>query len=171
MVVGSLTDKWSLEPVSAADIPEMVAIERASFSDPWTAGGLRSALDVAGAFVRCARPAVGGERPILGYVVAWFVADEGQIANLVVRADARRRGIGAWLLDETLRQARARGAHSVHLDVRDSNVAARALYASRGFISVGRRRGYYRAPDEDAILLRVLLGPELDDAMKEADRQ
>jgi ribosomal-protein-alanine N-acetyltransferase len=91
---------------------------------------------------------------VVGYVVAWLVADEAEVANLAVAPEWRGRGVGAALLDAALNEARNGGAHVAHLEVRDSNVAARALYGSRGFMPVGRRRRYYQAPVEDAVLLR-----------------
>ena len=66
----------------------------------------------------------------------------------------RRAGAGALLLNGAMAAARARGATAVHLDVRESNAAARALYARFGFTEVGRRRAYYREPVEDALMLR-----------------
>jgi ribosomal-protein-alanine N-acetyltransferase len=86
--------------------------------------------------------------------VAWFAADEGEIANLAVREPTRRRGIGAALLDAALAEGTRRGAANMYLEVRESNEAARRLYASRGFEEIGRRRRYYRHPVEDAIVLR-----------------
>src|SRR5207253_2646093 len=101
---------------------------------------------------RCVREGAGA--PPLGYVVAWFAADEGEIANLAVDPPARGRGLGAALLDAALAEASGRGVTAVYLEVRESNATARRLYASRGFVEVGRRRGYYRKPPEDAIVLR-----------------
>ena len=97
---------------------------------------------------------------VRGYVVAWFVLDEGEIGNLAVARDARRRGIGALLLDGAIAAVRDSDVDTLYLEVRDSNVAARALYASRGFVEVGRRREYYRKPKEDALVLRLDLVPE-----------
>jgi ribosomal-protein-alanine N-acetyltransferase len=98
--------------------------------------------------------ASGPVATVVGYVVAWLVADEAEVANLAVAPEWRGRGVGAALLDAALNEARKGGAHVAHLEVRDSNVAARALYGSRGFMPVGRRRRYYQAPVEDAVLLR-----------------
>jgi len=67
----------------------------------------------------------------------------------------RRQGIGASLLDAALAEGRRRGAQNMYLEVRESNSAARRLYASRGFEELGRRRGYYKRPVEDAIVLRL----------------
>jgi len=86
--------------------------------------------------------------------VAWFVVDEAEIANLAVSDEARRAGIGARLLDFAVAAADHRQCRVVFLEVRESNVAARALYASRGFQVAGRRSKYYRKPVEDALVLR-----------------
>ena len=91
---------------------------------------------------------------VAGYVVTWLVADEAELANLAVAPDRRRQGIGRYLLDAAMVEAVAGGAASLYLEVRESNVAARALYGARGFVAVGRRPSYYRNPAEDALLLR-----------------
>jgi ribosomal-protein-alanine N-acetyltransferase len=83
--------------------------------------------------------------------------DEGEIANLAVAPDWRGRGIGALLLVTAITAARSRDATALYLEVRDSNDAARALYAAHGFLEVGRRRRYYRKPVEDALVLRLVL--------------
>jgi ribosomal-protein-alanine N-acetyltransferase len=100
----------------------------------------------------------GGE--VRGYIVAWFVLDEGEIGNLAVADEARRNGVGARLLDGAIAAVRTAGVDALYLEVRDSNAAARALYASRGFVEVGRRRDYYRRPKEDALVLRLELAGE-----------
>lgn len=141
-----------IEPASARDLGEIVELERASFSDPWSKESFAAVLNEPAAFFAAARD--GAADRVAGYVVAWFAADEGEIANLAVLEPTRRRGIGAALLDAALDEGRRRGADAVYLEVRDSNAAARALYASRKFAEVGRRRDYYRKPQEDAIVLR-----------------
>jgi [ribosomal protein S18]-alanine N-acetyltransferase len=143
----------TLRRADAGDLDSVVAIERASFSDPpWSRDSFIALVDSPRAYftVACESPA----GVVIGYVVAWFVADEAEIANLAVAPDRRARGVGSRLLDAALAEARLAGARVVHLEVRDSNVPARALYGSRGFSAVGRRRRYYRDPVEDALLLR-----------------
>lgn len=100
--------------------------------------------------------AVAEGRPA-GYLLARHAADEGEILNLGVAPAARRRGIGRALVREGLNALAALGATRVFLEVRESNAAARALYAEFGFGEVGRRRGYYRRPTEDAIVLRAAI--------------
>ena len=82
------------------------------------------------------------------------VLDEAEVLNLAVSPSCRGLGVGGMLLDAALSEAAAAGATSVFLEVRESNVAARALYASRGFTEISRRSRYYRKPVEDALVLR-----------------
>ena len=144
----------SIGLATADDIRAIVAIERAAFTDPWSARSFRDALEHAAVYFGCARSDAG---EVLGYVVAWFVVDEGEIANLAVAPSGWGQGIGRALLDAALAEAQRRAVEAVYLEVRDSNSRARALYQSRGFEEVGRRRGYYRRPVEDAIVLRRTL--------------
>jgi ribosomal-protein-alanine N-acetyltransferase len=147
--------KVTISEATRADLSAVVAIEQAAFADPWSARSFQELLDNRSIYFMCARQA--GSATVLGYIVAWFVADEGQIANLAVAVDACGQGIGKQLLDKALDEGRARGIEAVYLEVRDSNQRARQLYRSRGFEEVGRRRGYYRRPVEDAIVLRRTL--------------
>jgi ribosomal-protein-alanine acetyltransferase len=146
----------TLRPAVPEDLDAVVAIERLSFTDPpWSRASFTALVDSPRAFftVACVVP-TDTVATVVGYVVAWLVADEAEVANLAVAPEWRGRGVGAALLDAALNEARNGGAHVAHLEVRDSNVAARALYGSRGFMPVGRRRRYYQAPVEDAVLLR-----------------
>jgi ribosomal-protein-alanine N-acetyltransferase len=136
---------------TAEDVEAIIAIERAAFSDPWSENAFHEALTHPAVFFACARR---GGNDIAGYVVAWFAADEGEIANLAVSPAAWGGGVGRALLTSALDVAAARGATAVYLEVRDSNERARRLYRSSGFEEVGRRRRYYRRPVEDAIVLR-----------------
>jgi ribosomal-protein-alanine N-acetyltransferase len=141
-----------LAPAQRGHVPEVSAIEQACFSDPWSEASFRQAVDSPGVFFQVATEGAGGA--VVGYVVAWFVAGEGEIANVAVAQSARGRGIGGLLLDAAIGAAGDHGAEALYLDVRESNARARLLYDSRGFVEVGRRRRYYRRPPEDAIVLR-----------------
>jgi ribosomal-protein-alanine N-acetyltransferase len=95
------------------------------------------------------------ESGLQGFVIARVVGREWEIENIAVAGPARRRGLGTRLLGELLDQARDRGADAVFLEVRESNRAARALYEKWAFLESGRRRGYYKDQDEDAIVYRL----------------
>lgn len=140
-----------------ADVDAIVAIEQLSFSDPWSESSFRDLLNHPRIYFACARERSreeGSGEKVVGYVVAWFAAGEGEVANLAVGPASRGRGIGAVLLEAALAEGRRLGAMEMFLEVRSSNVRARQLYESRGFVEVGRRRNYYRRPTEDAVILR-----------------
>ena len=147
-----------LIPAQRTHVPEVSAIEQACFSDPWSDASFRQAVDNPGVFFRVVTEGAGG--PLVGYVVAWFAGGEGEIANVAVAPSARGRGFGGMLLDAAIAAAHNYGAEALFLDVRESNARARALYDSRGFLEVGRRRRYYRRPAEDAIVLRRGIGSD-----------
>jgi [ribosomal protein S18]-alanine N-acetyltransferase len=150
----------TIRPCVPQDLEQIASIERASFSDPWTFETFSATLalrhlrflvaEEGGRDVRA-----GGAAPTLvGYVVALVMADEGEIADLAVAPSARRRGIARSLLERMMTDAMEAGVRALYLEVRESNAAARALYQALGFEPVGRRRGYYQHPSEDALLLR-----------------
>jgi ribosomal-protein-alanine N-acetyltransferase len=137
-----------------SDLARVTEIERASFSDPWSFNSFRSALDEERLNFHVALNDDG----VVGYAVSWCVIDEAELANLAVAPSMRGQHAGSALLDRAMVDARLAGCNVMHLEVRETNVAARALYESRGFVEVGRRKRYYRAPVEDALILRAPLG-------------
>lgn len=95
---------------------------------------------------------------IVGYIVARETAGELHINNVAVRAEYRRRGIGAALLNQILDEARTRNAKAAFLEVRSANQAAQALYEKSGFSAIARRANYYSDPPEDAVVMTLELG-------------
>ena len=131
------------------DISRVAVIEQLSFADPWPILALRTEL----MSDQRRRPLVvecDGE--VLGYLMAWVVADEYHIVNIAVRPEGRRGGLGSLLLEEGLAEARDAGCVLATLEVRPSNVAAIGFYERWGFEEVGRRRGYYADNGEDALI-------------------
>jgi ribosomal-protein-alanine N-acetyltransferase len=141
----------TLRAVTPSDVAAIAAIEERAFTDPWPASAFLDLLDRPHARLMAAFDANGS---LCGYCVLLHVLDEGEIANIAVAPERRRRGIAARLLDDALSAARTMGLAAIFLEVRMSNDAARNLYQSRGFEPVGRRRAYYREPLEDALVLR-----------------
>jgi ribosomal-protein-alanine N-acetyltransferase len=164
-----------VRPAEFDDIPRLLAIERQSPSAAhWSEreydalfSATRSTLadgTVAGdgvprricLVVEMAAEIVANSRAdptIAGFLVALCLGQEWEIENLVVASALRRQGCAKLLLRELLSLAGNQGAGRVLLEVRESNQAARAFYARWGFQMIGRRRNYYRDPEEDAILL------------------
>ncbi|MDQ3673456.1 MAG: ribosomal protein S18-alanine N-acetyltransferase [Gemmatimonadota bacterium] len=144
-----------LRPAEERDLTEISSIERASFADPWTEESFRRLIGVKPAIFLVAES--DPEGAVAGYVAAFSVGEDGEILNVAVGAQFRGRGLAGQMLDAVLIELAARGVTSAFLEVRESNEAARALYASRGFAEIGRRRDYYRRPVEDALVLRRAL--------------
>src|SRR5690606_35937840 len=144
-----------LRDMTTGDIPRVVAIERASYTMPWSEATFRGLLRRRDAEMVTAE--VDGE--VVGYAAFWCVVDQGELGNVAVTAEWRGAGIGARLVDDVLRRAARRGVREVFLEVRPSNTVARRLYEHLGFRPVGRRRDYYQRPLEDAIVLRRAVDP------------
>ena len=136
------------------DVPALVAIDSAS-PQGWTAKAFSAELknDPPTLFV------LRSAGQVLAFVVARLQTPELDIVNLAVARDHRRRGRGRLLLRSLLDHAAPAGVSSVFLEVREGNQEARALYGGFGFRETQRRRGFYREPVEDAILMRLEIEP------------
>lgn len=133
---------------SEEHIDEVAQIEARTFSEPWSRESLRLLCTEAyPSFVMSDRESV------LGYVSAALSLDELQIINVAVRPEHRGKGYAKALLDYVHRYCRENGILSVSLEVRESNVAAIGLYSVCGYEICGKRKGFYRLPREDALVM------------------
>ena len=148
--------------MSEHDLLEIVEIEEQSGLSRWgwaayyaeLQSGNRELMLVA----RATRSSIVELTPIAGYIVARETAGELHINNVAVRAEYRRRGIGAALLERVIQEARLRKANTAFLEVRSANLAAQALYEKSGFRAIARRANYYSEPREDAVVMSLVLG-------------
>ncbi|TMQ49304.1 MAG: ribosomal-protein-alanine N-acetyltransferase [Candidatus Eisenbacteria bacterium] len=147
-------DSLRIVPLSREHLDQILPIERASFSDPWTRGMFESELDQEPqGYVR----GMLRRGTVIGYVFAVFIPDEAHIGNLAVAPWERRSGIAQRLLDQLVRDASNEEIKRVTLEVRASNHGARKFYYKNSFIDIAIRKNYYRSPVEDAIVMfRVL---------------
>lgn len=168
-------EPYRLRPMTFDDVPEVMAIERASFASAWPQTAYEKELEnrlarylVAidtGARPRRAgpcrrlfralrrRPEAPAFERIVGFVGVWLMVDEAHIVTLAVSPESRRRGIGELLVLGALELAYAHGMGRVTLEVRASNEAARALYERCGFRRAGVRPRYYSDNNEDAVVM------------------
>ncbi|MDO4315976.1 MAG: ribosomal protein S18-alanine N-acetyltransferase [Oscillospiraceae bacterium] len=137
-------------PMNADHLDEVAELERICFSAPWSRNMLAEELDNAlSAFL----VALDDGGKVAGYAGLQVVLDEGYITNVAVRPECRRQGVAGKLLQVFLDFAQGNHLAFLTLEVRASNYDAIALYGSRGFRSVGRRKNYYEHPREDAIIM------------------
>ena len=143
-------ENLQIRPMTMADVPAVYAIETSCFSDPWSEDSFAFALEnnpIAHFLV------VEDGGILCGYISYYHVVDEGQIINIAVSPDYRRKGIGRALMEAFLQKAYVLGIKTLTLEVRASNQAAKALYEAFGFVQNGLRKKYYSDPREDAILM------------------
>ena len=149
-----LKDLPQLGAMREPDLGEVMRIEEAIYSHPWTRGNFADSL-VAG--YECRTWRTGSD--LLGYFVLMVAAGEAHLLNLSVAPAWQRKGHGSALLREAAAIARLRGGRGIFLEVRPSNAGAQALYTCFGFRRIAVRRGYYPAHSgrEDALVLTLAL--------------
>lgn len=134
-----------MRPTHVAAVAEL---EKICFSEPWSENALGLLLS---------QNAVGVVCVVEGVVAAYggmlWAVDEGQITNIAVLPAFRRRGCGKAVLQALMQLAKEKNCTSVSLEVRASNAAAIALYEQADFFVAGRRKHFYRAPTEDALVM------------------
>jgi ribosomal-protein-alanine N-acetyltransferase len=144
--------KLEFEKMTGGHLSEVLAIEQASFSDPWSEGMFRQELE---------------EEPgkysivflldtmVIGYGIGWIVLDEFHLGNLAVSPGHKGRGYGSMILERMIEDVKKRGCRTVTLEVRASNNTALNLYHKFKFKEMAVRKKYYQ--DEDALVLLVRL--------------
>jgi len=143
---------WVIELLSSPEeINGVLAVEEASFSNPWSREMYLAELENSGISLWFLAKDEDGR--VVGFCSFWRVLDELHINNLAVLPEFRRAGVAASLLKRVLQEGAALGAQRATLEVRRSNDPARLLYEHFGFSIAGVRRAYYTKPVEDALVL------------------
>jgi len=155
-----------VEPMALSDLGDVMAIERLSFSSPWSERAYRFEIEKnENSIMLVVRPAfplslwdrirgrAGIRSPVLGYGGLWLLVDEAHISTIAVHPLWRSKGLGELLLLSLLEQGTRRGMQRATLEVRASNEAAQGLYRKLGFEVAGRQRRYYSDNNEDAFIM------------------
>lgn len=141
---------FDIRPMTAADIDEVLEIERLCFPTPWSREAFRIEIEQN----RCAHYFVAVcQDKIVGYGGMWVIIDEAHITNVAVHPSYRGRGIGEAIMRSLIEAAISLGAVRMTLEVRVSNKIAQNLYEKLGFRAVGIRKRYYSNNDEDALIM------------------
>jgi ribosomal-protein-alanine N-acetyltransferase len=134
-------------------IPQIVEIENASFSVPWSEQSFIAELEAEG----CIFLTAVEEGKVLGFCILRPFMDEGEIFNIAVAESARGCGTGEALLTAAMSEGFVVGVRRLFLEVRESNLPAIGLYKKLGFETVGVRKNYYESPRENAVLMAAKL--------------
>lgn len=132
------------------DIKPMADLDVICFAEPWSEEAFKGEImENDKAFYIVAE--IGGQ--LAGYAGLWAIVDEGHITNVAVSPENRRRGIGRAIVATLIEVAEQNGLNSFTLEVRESNLAAQALYKEFKFKPAGIRKGYYLDNGENAIIM------------------
>lgn len=138
-----------------ADAAAAAQVLRASpEASQWTEWGLRELLGWSGVVALVSVD----DGKVSGFIVGRQAVEEGEILNLAVVPTQRRKGRAGALLKAAMEEFRARDVSRVFLEVRESNEGGMEFYERHGFSKTGRRAGYYRDPNEAAIVMERKLG-------------
>ena len=139
----------SYREMKPEDADAVEAVEKASFSVPWS----RKSFWEEAANERTYYLLALDDDEVIGYAGTWILDDEAQITNVAVAPEYRGQKVGAGLMTELIKEAKKRGATRMTLEVRPSNAAALALYKKFGFRDCGHRPHYYLDNGEDAVIM------------------
>lgn len=150
-----MSDTPLILPMLRSDLEAVERISAACFPNPWTREEFAKELARPYALLRVLRPSA--QEPVCAFANYWHVADELQVMNIATEPTVRRRGYGRALLQDLIQTGQSRKVRWVTLEVRRSNLAARALYRSFGFEEQGIRQRYYSDNGEDAVVMHLAL--------------
>lgn len=145
-----------IRPMDEADLPEVAAIEKATFPNPWPARSLRYELTEN---EYCHSFAIEEDGAVVGYGFLWIIFEQAHLVNIAIRESHRGRGIGERLLVHLLRYAELNGAEFIHLEVRVTNEAAIKLYEKHGFRALGRSANFYSGGTDALLMVMELPSP------------
>ena len=156
----AVVEDFEVDRMSEHDLLEVVEIEEQSGLSRWGWAAYHAELQsVDRSLLLVIRPSREGasSQRVIAYIVARETSGELHINNVAVRPEYRKRGLGAYLLTSVLENACNLGVSIAYLEVRASNIVARALYEKCGFRAIAQRPNYYTDPLEDAVVMCLSL--------------
>ena len=140
--------------ITEKDIAYIEKLEQETFSDAWSYQSLLETWMQPQVMML----GVWADDVFAGYVILYYVLDEGEIARIAVSESMRRQWVGTVLFRDLVKICCDKGITKILLDVRESNETAIAFYQSHGFVQDGKRKNFYTTPSEDAILMSLVVG-------------
>jgi len=149
----ALNTKYLLRPMEEKDIPQVVEIEKQSFSCPWSPYAFKCELADNEFAYYLVITTEDNQELVLGYGGMWLIIDESHITNIAIAPEHRGKKLGELLMGGLEALALQKGALRMTLEVRVSNEKAQTLYKRRGFVPSGIRPNYYALENEDALIM------------------
>ena len=149
-----MVDSFVFRSMKEEDIDQILEVEHASFTTPWSREAFYNELHNNRFAVYIV---LEENNKILGYCGAWIVIDEAHVTNVAILPEYWGRKLGEALLQKMMSMAREMGAKSMTLEVRVTNHAAQSLYRKLGFQDGGIRKNYYSDNQEDGLVMWVNL--------------
>ena len=149
-----------IQRAEKAELSEIATMESKIFPDAWSEKSLEETWNQKNAEIftaRYRRKESDESNKIAGYVIFYYVLDEGEIARIAVSPKGRRQGIATQIYQRLEKFCKEKEITKIMLEVRESNEAARAFYSRCGFKEDGIRKNYYDKPKENAVLMSVSL--------------
>lgn len=140
---------FSIRRIRREDVPDVAELERKIFSDAWSERAIMETLEQKQTMLLSAYE----DKKLVGYVILYYVLEDGEIARIAVDDPYRRKGVASRMLRELEILCKDNGVSKLLLDVRESNAAAYSFYEKQGFTRDGFRRNYYSDPVENAVLM------------------
>lgn len=138
-----------IRTMQESDLSQVAEIEEQTFSVPWSLESFRESMMLEHTVYLVAEE----QEKIMGYCGMYRVFNEGEIVNVAVAEEYRRRGVAKELLEQLFRESEILKVDNFFLEVRESNEGAIALYKKLGFIEAGIRKDFYEKPRENAIFM------------------
>lgn len=149
---------YKIEPMNKDHISQIMEIEKVSFPTPWH----KRIFELEIGKPRSFHSVFKLEDKVVGYLISWMLYDEIHILNVAIHPEHRRGGIGRKLIEYTIAHFRPKGAMTVILEVRTSNIAAQNLYEKMGFEVLRTRKKYYSDTGEDALVMMLDISGDYD---------
>ena len=141
-------------PMEKKDAEALSLLDMEVFSVPWSKKSFEDESANSLAYYYVAKE----DDEIIAYAGFWHVADEGDITNIAVKKEHRKKGVASALLEVIIKKAKELGLELLTLEVRESNIPAINLYKRFGFLEIGKRKMYYKNPKEDALIMTLYFG-------------
>lgn len=145
---------FSIRRMRRKDIADVAELERKIFTDAWSEQALLESLEQKQTLLLTAYE----DRRLAGYLILYYVLEDGEIARIAVDDAYRRQGVASKMFRELANLCQDIGVSRLLLDVRESNAAAYAFYEKQGFVRDGIRKNYYADPVENGILMSYEIG-------------